>query len=196
MGRNGTGRLKAYQRARRREWLLATETEVFALEGRLGLMTEEARADFYGPEYLDPDQKLGRLLERAAVEEAQREAPRPMTGALMLGRKMYHRCGQALWVATERRGDDYATVYSDAYRPGLIENCPTCGERIAEADLSDRPRAQARKIQTSGGTVTLQGGQVVNAWCRTCKSGGLPSRINGRFECWCGATITTAAEVA
>lgn len=67
MARKGTRRLKAYQRTRRREWLLGTLTEVAKLEGRLGLMTEDARSDFYGPEYLDPGQKLGRLLEQAAA---------------------------------------------------------------------------------------------------------------------------------
>lgn len=42
-------------------------TEIARLEGRLGLMTEEDLAAFYGPEYLDPDQKLSRLLATAAA---------------------------------------------------------------------------------------------------------------------------------
>ena len=129
-------------------------------------------------------------------EEAQRSGPRPMTGNLMLGRKLYHECGHPLWVAVERRGDEYSTVYSDAYQPGLIEHCPNCGERMREADLSEKPKPQVRKVKTSGGTVTLEGGRVVNAWCRTCKSGGLPGEFNGRLECWCGMVIAQAAEVA
>jgi hypothetical protein len=57
---------KRYQRERRREWLLGTLTEIAQLEGRLGLLDEEAQADFYGAEYLDPDQKLAKLLSAAA----------------------------------------------------------------------------------------------------------------------------------
>jgi hypothetical protein len=57
---------KSYQRERRREWLLGTLTEIAQLEGRLGLLDEEAQADFYGAEYLDPDQKLAKLLSAAA----------------------------------------------------------------------------------------------------------------------------------
>lgn len=59
--------LKAYQRARRLEWLAGTLTEIARLEGRLGLLTEETRAAFYGQEYLDPEQRLGQLLQEAAA---------------------------------------------------------------------------------------------------------------------------------
>ena len=67
MARRRARGLKGYQRARRREWLLDTLTEVARLEGRLGLMTEEEREAFYGPEYLAPEERLGRLLEQAAA---------------------------------------------------------------------------------------------------------------------------------
>ena len=67
MARKRTRSLARYQRARHREWLLDTLAEIARLEGRLGLMTEEALADFYGPDYLDPDQKLSRLLATAAA---------------------------------------------------------------------------------------------------------------------------------
>jgi hypothetical protein len=59
---------RRYQQAQRREWLLGTLTEIARLEGRLGLLDEEAQADFYGADYLDPDQKLAKLL--SAVAEA------------------------------------------------------------------------------------------------------------------------------
>ncbi len=54
--------LVAYQRAQRREWLLDILTEIARLEGRLGLLTEEAKASFYGEEYQDPEQRLALLL--------------------------------------------------------------------------------------------------------------------------------------
>jgi hypothetical protein len=57
---------RRYQQARRREWLLDTLTEIARLEGRLGLLTDQGQADFYGAEYLDPDQKLAKLLDAAA----------------------------------------------------------------------------------------------------------------------------------
>ena len=67
MAHKRTRSLAAYRRAQRRDWLLSTLTEIAALEGRLGLLTEADQAAFYGPEYLAPDEKLGRLLDTAAT---------------------------------------------------------------------------------------------------------------------------------
>ena len=65
--KKGTSRLAKHKRARRQEWLLATLTDVARLESRLGLLDEQDRADFYGHDYLEPDQKLDRLLKAATA---------------------------------------------------------------------------------------------------------------------------------
>lgn len=60
------GSFKRFQQARRNEWLMGTLTDVARLEGRLGLMTEAQRAQFYGEEYLDPGERLSKLLAASA----------------------------------------------------------------------------------------------------------------------------------
>jgi hypothetical protein len=52
---------------RRQSWLQDTLTEIARLEGRLGLLTEEARAAFYGEDYLEPHARLDALYQAQAV---------------------------------------------------------------------------------------------------------------------------------
>ncbi len=55
-----------FRQARHSEWLMGTMTDITRLEGKLGLMTETQWAEFYGEDYLDPGQKLSKLLGAAA----------------------------------------------------------------------------------------------------------------------------------
>jgi len=67
MARKTSRGLKRFQRMRRQSWLQDTLTEIAKLEGRLGLLTEEARAAFYGEDYLEPHARLDALYQAQAV---------------------------------------------------------------------------------------------------------------------------------
>ena len=53
--------LTTFRRIRRAEWLNEALIEIARLEGHLGLLTEEARAAFYGDAYLTPHERLDAL---------------------------------------------------------------------------------------------------------------------------------------
>ena len=76
-----------------------------------------------------------------------------------------------------------------------IGTCELCGEhhvlfpaRVPMSD--DKPKV----TQTVGGTITTEGGKIVNAWCANCKRGGLPSKRGGGLYCSCGHRIASADE--
>lgn len=58
--------LTVFRRMRRAEWLNEALIEIARLEGRLGLLTEEARAAFYGETYLTPHERLDALYKAQA----------------------------------------------------------------------------------------------------------------------------------
>jgi len=64
--RKGSRGLAAFQRMRRLDWLNGALTEIARLEGRLGLLTEEARTAFYGTDYLSPHERLDALYKAQA----------------------------------------------------------------------------------------------------------------------------------
>ena len=75
-----------------------------------------------------------------------------------------------------------------------IGTCELCGEHhvLFPARTDD---GKPKLIPTSGGSITTEGGEIVNAWCSRCNRGGVPSKRGGGLYCSCGHKVARSDEV-
>lgn len=132
-------------------------------------------------------------LEAAAIFEAQRGTveERLLEWAQELERVSWYDASLARKLA--KNGLD-TEAEREAVRQ-LREKYPD-NEILAELCPVAKPTpSNVRKVQTSGGSLTMDGERILSAYCDRCNKSGLAYQRNGRVSCVCGATIAEIGEI-